>query len=76
MVTVTGIVKLTGSAGPDLRLIIDAGTRSRYEITGELTQQITKMQQRRVTVRGWIAADAPYPGIRARLHVVAVDEDS
>ena len=73
---VTGVIKVTGSEGPDLRLIIDADEQRGYEIVGDLAQQIWKLQQKQVTVRGWVVEEAQLPGILARLNVVAIEDEA
>ena len=76
LISVSGVIKMTGSEGPDLRLIIDAGDKLRYEIVGNLAQRIRKLQQKRVAVRGWVVEDAHLPGVPPRLHVVAVEYET
>ena len=76
-IVVSGVVKVTGSKGPDLRLILGADDGRSYEIVGDLAEEIWKLQQKRISVRGWVVEEPRVPGIPPRLQVIAMEgEDS
>ena len=73
-IMVSGVVKLTGSEG-DLMLIL-VTDEQRYEIVGDLENEIVKLQQRRITVRGRIVEETQAPGFPPRLLVIAIDNET
>ena len=69
-ITVSGRVVAVGSE-PNVMLVIVTDD-TRYELVGEVAEDdLWKLQQRVVTVRGWIVRQASGPGFPTRL---AVDE--
>ena len=68
-ITVSGRVTVTGSE-PHVMLVIVTDD-VHYELVGEVAEELWKLQQRQVTVRGRIVRQALGPGLPARL---AVDE--
>ncbi|MCY4442174.1 MAG: hypothetical protein OXE53_18445 [Deltaproteobacteria bacterium] len=66
-VELSGRVVVTGSE-PNVMLVIVTDD-SHYELVGEFAQDLWKLQQRQVTVRGRIVRQALGPGFPARLAV-------
>ena len=68
-ISVSGRVTVTGSEPHVLLVIVTDDVH--YELVGEVTEELWKLQQRQVTVRGRIVRQALGPGLPSRL---AVDE--
>ena len=67
-ITVSGRVTVTGSESHVLLVIVTDDVH--YELVGELAEELRKLQQRRVTVRGRIVRPTTDgPGFPARLEV-------
>ena len=64
---VSGIVKVTGS--DPLVMLVIIGDDERYELVGDLAEELWQMQQRRVTVHGRVVRQGERPGVPARLEV-------
>ena len=67
IISVTGRVTVTGSE-PHVMLVIVTDD-VHYELVGEVTEDLWKLQQRQATVRGRIVRQSLGPGIPARLAV-------
>ena len=66
-ITVTGRVTVTGSE-PHVRLVVVTAAAT-YELVGPAAEELRRLQQRRVTVRGRIVREASGPGFPAQLRV-------
>lgn len=70
MIAVTGRVVVTGS-DPLVTLVIVTGANEQYELVGERADPLWDLQQRRVTVTGYIVQPASGPGFPAQLEVAS-----
>ncbi len=70
MIAVTGRVVVTGS-DPLVTLVIVTGANEQYELVGEQADPLWDLQQRRVTVNGYIVQPASGPGFPAQLEVAS-----
>ena len=68
MIAVTGRLVVTGS-DPLVSLVIVTGADERYELVGEQADPLWNLQQRRVTVTGYLVQPASGPGFPAQLQV-------
>ncbi len=70
VITVTGRVVVTGS-DPLVTLVIVTDANQQYELVGERADPLWDLQQRRVTVNGYIVQPASGPGFPAQLEVAS-----
>ncbi|MDE0449629.1 MAG: hypothetical protein OXH96_23410 [Spirochaetaceae bacterium] len=70
MIAVTGRVVVTGS-DPLVTLVIVTDAGEQYELVGEQADPLWDLQQRRVTVNGYIVQPASGPGFPAQLEVAS-----
>ena len=70
MIAVTGRVVVTGS-DPLVTLVIVTGANEQYQLVGEQADPLWDLQQRRVTVNGYIVQPASGPGFPAQLEVAS-----
>ena len=70
MIAVTGRIVVTGS-DPLVTLGIVTGANEQYELVGERADPLWDLQQRRVTVTGYIVQTASGPGFPAQLEVAS-----
>ena len=68
MIAITGRLVVTGS-DPLVSLVIVTGADERYELVGEQAGPLWDLQQRRVTVTGYLVQPASGPGFPAQLQV-------
>ena len=61
--------KVVGNGAPPMVTLLLVSDTDRYELVGELTEEMWRLQQRRVTVRGHVVALAEGPGLPAQLEV-------
>ena len=66
-IVLTGRITVTGSA-PHVKLVIVTDDQA-YELVGETSEGLWRLQQRRVTVSGHVVRQALGPGFPAQLEV-------
>ena len=61
--------KVVGSGAPPIVTLLLVTETDRYQLVGDLAEEMWHLQQRRVTVRGRVVVAAEGPGLPAQLKV-------